>query len=405
MPKGFFERYDDLLLAMLPDKPIEWVLPWHAKRPVRQATHGSTEPSAKFAKLDDDGGSSDPPPTNEFMVPEPPLPPDAFIRAKEEARAKAKQQAGPRGHSRMQGWGQREHNALVHGCSLAEIYDSSRDDVRLTDELWVATEKFDGCRAVWDPQHADGPGFRNRSGSHFKPPPSFAALLPPDMVLDGEMWAGRRNFASVGILMGSKSLDGGHWHSIAWNSLIFVVFDAPKAGGDYLQRMDRARARLASTASDRVVVVPTVPVADAAAKDELLERVISAGGEGLVLRRVAAPWRAGKSKPPSILKVKDWLDAEARLLEYKPAPAARNLPTVRCVALNAPNVNPSTSFELTVGRGEEERWAKAVREGAIVTFTYRQISKVSGQPTIAGGGPRLHRVHDRTTCDCYFCSP
>ena len=76
MPKRFFERYDDLLLAMLPDKPIEWVLPWHAKRPARQATHGSTEPSAKCAKLDDDSRSSDPPPINEFMVPEPPPPPD-----------------------------------------------------------------------------------------------------------------------------------------------------------------------------------------------------------------------------------------------------------------------------------------------------------------------------------------
>ena len=56
MPKGFFERYDKFLLAALPDKPTDWVLPWHAKRPVRGAASDAS--SAKRAKA----ASETPPP-------------------------------------------------------------------------------------------------------------------------------------------------------------------------------------------------------------------------------------------------------------------------------------------------------------------------------------------------------
>ncbi len=293
-------------------------------------------------------------PADDFFVPDPPPPAAAFVRAKEAARAKAKPPGSVRASSRMRGWGGREPSALRHGCSLAEPYEPDRDDARLEREPWVANEKFDGCRAVWHPKHADGPGFRTRSGAHVVPPPGFCARLPDDIQLAGELWAGRRHFAAVGALIGSRGL-GSEWHECAWRSLTYIVFDAPRAGGGYLERLDQARARLARVASAgshaRVVVAPTVAVPDAAAKvrllegkvprmqvlttarpppvqARLLERVVSAGGEGLVLRRVAAPWRAG-SEGRSQLKVKQWLDAEAVVLANQPAPAASNLPGAR----------------------------------------------------------------------------
>ena len=336
-----------------------------------------------------------------FSVPDPPPPPAEFTSAKQAARAK------PPGHvhvsSRMHGWGQRERSALVHQCSLSEPYEARLDDVRLSSAEWVATEKLDGCRAIWDPTHADGPGFRSRSGSHTVPPPSFAALLPLDMRLDGELWAGRRNFARVGRLMGSRSLDGGRWHDVAWGSLTYVVFDAPFAGSGglgYLERLDVARERLASMASERVVVVPTMPVANAKAKDELLKRVIDAGGEGLVLWKAHAKWRAGSSESRDVLKAKDWLDAEAIVLDNKPAPSVSNLPTVLCRVLNAPNADTSGTFELTRAREDSP-----LPPGTILTFCYRQISQDTGQPTVAGGAPRIQKVHDPATCDCCFCRP
>ena len=113
------------------------------------------------------------------------------------------------------------------------------------------------------------------------------------MKLDGELWAGRCRFAAVGSLMGSSSLEGGRWYETAWRSLTFVVFDAPHAGGTYLQRLEKARARIAAMGPPdgcvamlarrficpfhrrphrrrrtcrRIVVAPVMEVADAAAK-------------------------------------------------------------------------------------------------------------------------------------------
>ena len=337
----------------------------------------------------------------EFFLPNPPSPPREFMLAKQAERVKAPGRTGISSH--MRDFGQREHNALVHQCSLAEPYEALLDDRQLSSDGWVATEKFDGCRAIWDPMHADGPGFRSRSGAHWVPPSCFAALLPQDMRLDGELWAGRRNFAQVLGLISSRSLDGGRWHGIAWQSLTYVVFDAPFAGSGalgYLDRLDRARERLAGMPrSDRVVVVPTMPVANAAVKDDLLKRVIDAGGEGLVLRRVSARWSAGSSKSRDILKVKHWLDAEAVVLDNKPAPSTSNVPTVLCRILNAPHADTSGTFELTRAREGSQ-----LTPGTILTFCYRQISKTTGQPSVAGGGPRIRTVHDPATCDCCYCN-
>lgn len=352
----------------------------------RSAPSQAADPVARAPSHDD-----------QFLVPDPPPPPIEFVRAKQEARAKSKP-PGTHRSSRMAHWGPREHNALRHGCSEAVTYDVTIDDARLVHERWIATEKFDGIRAVWDPAHADGPGFRTRSGSHFVPPASFAALLPPDMMLDGELWAGRRNFSAVGSLVGSKSLDGGRWHGTAWQHLTYVVFDAPRAGGGYLERIERARLRLQSLKSDRVVMAPTMPVASTAAKEALLEKVISAGGEGLVLRLASAPWRVGKDGR-NVLKLKQWLDAEAVVLDNRPAPEASKLPTVVLRALNAPHMDNTSLFEIAVSRE-----SRPLPPGTIVTFIYRQISKASGQPSTAGGAARIDKVHDSETCDCEFCS-
>ncbi|EOD37146.1 hypothetical protein EMIHUDRAFT_225838 [Emiliania huxleyi CCMP1516] len=163
------------------------------------------------------------------------------------------------------------------------------------------------------------------------------------MKLDGELWAGRCRFAAVGSLMGSSSLEGGRWYETAWRSLTFVVFDAPHAGGTYLQRLEKARARIAAMGppDGRIVVASVMEVADAAAKDALLQRVVARGGEGLVLRRNEARWHR------NVLKVKQWLDAEAVVVGHKNAPSTANLPTVKVQAINAPNADPSTTFDLS----------------------------------------------------------
>ena len=89
--------------------------------------------------------------SDNFLLPDPPLPPEELTLAKQAANTRSKPAAKQRS-SRMGGWGgRRERNALVHQVALAEKYDEKIDDARLVREEWVATEKFDGIRAVWVP--------------------------------------------------------------------------------------------------------------------------------------------------------------------------------------------------------------------------------------------------------------
>ena len=89
--------------------------------------------------------------SDNFLLPDPPLPPEELTLAKQAANTRSKPAAKQRS-SRMAGWGgRRERNALVHQVALAEKYDEKIDDARLVREEWVATEKFDGIRAVWVP--------------------------------------------------------------------------------------------------------------------------------------------------------------------------------------------------------------------------------------------------------------
>ena len=89
--------------------------------------------------------------SDHFLLPDPPLPSEELTLAKQAANTQSKLAAKQRS-SRMAGWGgRRERNALVHQVALAEKYTPEVDDARLVREEWVATEKFDGIRAVWVP--------------------------------------------------------------------------------------------------------------------------------------------------------------------------------------------------------------------------------------------------------------
>ena len=330
-----------------------------------------------------------------FLLPSPPEPPAAFIAAKRAAHDRSQKARGPHVPSRMSGWGQREANALRHQVALASEYEASKDDARLAGEAWVATEKYDGIRAVWWPDGSDPPGFKGRNGNFINaPPPSLVALLPKDMRLDGELWAGRgRTFEQVSSLVGSKSLEGGRFHDVAWRSLTFMVFDAPYAGGGYTERLEKARARLADVIGERVRVVVPVACGNAAEKQRLLDRVTDAGGEGIVLRRAAATWRCG-SERRDLLKVKRWHDAEAKVVEFRPAPRSENLPSLLCQVVDGSSIPRDTPrFELSWSR---ERTPPP--NGAIVTFRYRQLQR-DGKLSNA----RLVRVHDPASCDCFHC--
>jgi DNA ligase-1 len=128
---------------------------------------------------------------------------------------------------------------------------------------WLASEKYDGCRAYWD-----GSQLWTRDGNAIPVPAWFTAGLPATH-LDGEIWAGRGQFkASVAAVQ----------HGRFTPSIRFMVFDAPKAAGSWVERM----ATVCATAHMEPVKHATL--ANVADMRAMFAGVKRDGGEGLMLR-------------------------------------------------------------------------------------------------------------------------
>ena len=251
------------------------------------------------------------------------------------------------------------------GFALAENYDS--DDL----SGYVAMEKYDGIRFSWEPASRL---FRTRAGSFFQPPPSLLQLLPDDMRLDGEAWVGRGRFSET-LSCVRQPLEE------EWSKVTFIIFDAPAAGGPFVERLAKARTRLAGVPPDRMAVVATEACEDAATVERLLSEVVAKGGEGLVLRRAASLFSASRSR--DMLKVKEWHDAEAVVIRSNRAFGKASL-HVRSL------VPPGIAFDVAWSR--DPPLPKTV-------LTYKYMPPVKGEvPRF----PKVVRVH-RADCDCEPC--
>lgn len=138
---------------------------------------------------------------------------------------------------------------------------------------WLVSEKMDGCRAYWD-----GFQFWTRSGRKIAAPESITRGLPA-IHLDGEFWAGRGRFTEARL-----AVNHGKWTS----RVRFVVFDSPKAPGDWMQRIESARA----------MGVECVRWWACDSGEELLrdlDRIVSAGGEGLMIHKPGGLYRPGRA--------------------------------------------------------------------------------------------------------------
>jgi DNA ligase-1 len=170
---------------------------------------------------------------------------------------------------------------------------------------YLVSEKLDGARALWDGAH-----LRFRGGGLVAAPAWFTAALPPQ-ALDGELWAGRGGFEStVGIVRRARPDEH------AWRGLRYALFDLP---GDPRPFAERAAALANLGASLHLPFVQALAqqrLPDAAALARELAAVVRAGGEGLMLHRADALWRAGRST--ALLKLKPVQDAEGIVVAHLP---------------------------------------------------------------------------------------
>lgn len=241
-------------------------------------------------------------------------------------------------------------SAAAPGLLLAHTW---QNDLDLTD--WWMSEKLDGVRAYWD-----GRQFISRLGNVYHAPDFFVAGLP-DVPLDGELWLGRKAFQRcVSIVRRQDKSD-------LWRSVRFLVFDLPAADVPFEERLAQLRECLASSQPPFAEIHSHERCRGADHLRDELARVESLGGEGLMLRQPGSRYEAGRST--TLLKVKTFHDAEARVVDHLPG-TGRHKGRLGAVLVELAD---GTSFSIGTGFSDAQR-ERPPAIGSLVTFRYQELS-------------------------------
>ncbi|MCW8893144.1 MAG: DNA ligase [Deltaproteobacteria bacterium] len=238
---------------------------------------------------------------------------------------------------------------------LPQVY-SEQDDV----SGWLMSEKLDGVRGYWDGQQ-----LFSKNGHLLPAPEEFVRDLPA-FALEGELWGGRGTFEQTAAIIQHKSPHEG------WLTLKFAVFDVPQAHGDFITRIEQAHQWFAAHPSAYAFVIPQRRVHDQFHLQRELERIQSLGGEGLIVRKPDALYRAGRSM--DILKVKSYQDAEAKVVAHLPG-KGRNKGRLGALLVE---LETGQQFKIGTGLSDEER-ENPPPIGALITFKFYGLYQ-SGTP-------------------------
>ncbi len=242
------------------------------------------------------------------------------------------------------------------GLLLAQSWEDHVDPTG-----WWMSEKLDGVRAYWD-----GATFWSRLGNEFLAPEWFTETLP-ETPLDGELWMDRGAFQqAVGIVKRQDRSD-------AWAELKYVAFDAPAQEGPFEARLE-VLSDLVAGGGEYVEALDHEICEGLDHLFEELRRVEGLGGEGLMLRKRGSLYVGSRSS--TLLKVKSFHDAEARVIGYTDG-TGRHKGRVGALVLERPD---GVTFKCGTGLSDGERESPP-EIGAVVTYRYQELTD--------GGVPRF----------------
>ncbi len=234
---------------------------------------------------------------------------------------------------------------------LAESWDNGQDLAG-----WWMSEKLDGVRAYWD-----GERLISRLGNAFHAPDWFLQGFPAGTPLDGELWIGRKQFQrTVGIVRRQDRSD--HWKEVA-----YLAFDAPGAGGPFEARLEAVREHVRRASPPYLKAHEHLACGGVNHLRSELARVEALGGEGLMLRRPASVYEVGRSV--TLLKVKSFLDAEARVLGHQPG-AGRHKGRLGALLVELAD---GTKFSVGTGFSDAEREAPPA-VGSLIAFRFQELT-------------------------------
>jgi len=241
---------------------------------------------------------------------------------------------------------------------LAHKWD---EDSKVDPTDWLVSEKLDGVRSVWTGSH-----FISRNGKPFYAPDYFKAVLPPDTILDGELFGGRGEFQkTVGIV---KSITT---RKDEWEGLTFMIFDAPQVPGTFEERYQFLLRMMESSPETKYMkVVEQTPCEGKAQLMAGLVKMQDNGGEGLMLRQPGSLYESGRTR--TLLKVKSFQDTDGVVIGLKEGKG--RLKGVMGALLCSLRDDPKKTFSVGTGFTDEQRKAPP-ENGTVVIVKYQEMTK------------------------------
>ncbi|MDC7243325.1 MAG: DNA ligase [Sphaerochaetaceae bacterium] len=225
---------------------------------------------------------------------------------------------------------------------------------------WYMSEKLDGIRGYWD-----GKNLYTKNGNLIYTPKEFTKNFPP-FALDGELWSKRDDFENIQ----STVLDKIPSHK--WSNITYNIFEVPKATGDFLQRLEKAKLWFEKNPNKNVKIIEQIKCESEEHLMEFLDEIVSLKGEGVIVKDGVKDYHTGRSA--YILKVKKALDMEGIVTGYN----YKSDGSFKSLKLKLEN---GVSFNLGGGFSDKQR-LNPPKIGDMVTFKYYGFTK-AGKPKFA----------------------
>lgn len=242
---------------------------------------------------------------------------------------------------------------------LAQSYPGGLD----LQAYWVS-EKYDGVRGYWD-----GRRLWTRQGEPIAAPAWFTAGWPAS-ALEGELWAGRGQFAHAQSTTRRQVPE-----DTAWRRMRFMLFDLPGHPGSFDERLQALQRLAAGLEQSWVQAAPQWKEASDESLRLRLAALVKEGAEGLMLHKASAPYRSGRND--DVLKLKPQDDAEAQVLAHLPG-KGKYQGLTGALLVRAPD---GREFRLGSGLSDAER-RQPPPIGSWVSYRYRGLH-ASGLPRFA----------------------
>jgi len=293
-------------------------------------------------------------------------------------------------------------------------------DMKLPKELidlpppinWIASEKLDGLRALWDFKKEK---FISRNNNEYSCPPWYKngiAQCISGVNTDGELWIGRdpEDFEGMGVARKKIPIDED------WIKIKYCIYDFPDLDYDFKDRSKIMKKNekiikenwniYRLTLDEKfhkipcpIIILEQITIKSIEHMNDFYEKVLEKKGEGIMLKHPNGKYENKRSN--RLLKYKPVSDAEAVIIGYKPGKGKYEglLGAFKCKPLinkgNYQIINDDKKLEFHIS-GMDDNIRTTYKEthpiGTIINYSYNGFTSI-GKARF----PRFVRIRDDIT--------